>query len=50
MANPVETVRGVIAAGMARGEIPARNPDLATAMVMAPPLVSQHVAQERGAA
>ena len=34
MANPVETVRGVIAAGMARGEIPARNPDLATAMVM----------------
>jgi AcrR family transcriptional regulator len=34
MANPVETVRGVIAAGMARGEIPAGNPDLATAMVM----------------
>jgi AcrR family transcriptional regulator len=34
MANPVETVRGVIAAGMARGDIPAGDPDLATAMVM----------------
>ena len=34
MPNPVETVRGVIAAGMARGDIPAGNPDLATAMVM----------------
>ena len=34
MANPVETVRSVIAAGMERGDIPAGNPDLATAMVM----------------
>jgi AcrR family transcriptional regulator len=34
MANPVETVRGVIAAGMARGEIHPGDPDLATAMVM----------------
>ncbi len=34
MANPVETVRGVIAAGMAEGDIPAGDPDLATAMVM----------------
>jgi AcrR family transcriptional regulator len=34
MANPVETVREVIAAGMAAGDIPAGDPDLATAMVM----------------
>jgi hypothetical protein len=34
MANPVESVRGVIADGMARGEIPAGDADLATAMVM----------------
>jgi AcrR family transcriptional regulator len=34
MANPVETVRGVIAAGMARGDILDGDPDLATAMVM----------------
>lgn len=34
MANPVETVRGVIVAGMAAGDIPMGDPDLATAMVM----------------
>jgi AcrR family transcriptional regulator len=34
MPNPVESVRKVIAEGMAKGEIPAGDPDLATAMVM----------------
>jgi AcrR family transcriptional regulator len=34
MANPVESVRRVVAAGMADGEIPQGDPDLATAMVM----------------
>ena len=34
MANPVESVRRVIAAGMEDGEIPPGDPDLATAMVM----------------
>jgi len=34
MANPVESVRAVIARGMKRGEIAASDPDLATAMVM----------------
>jgi AcrR family transcriptional regulator len=34
MPNPVETVRGVIAGAMAKGDIPAGDSDLATAMVM----------------
>ena len=34
MPNPVETVRGVIVAGMKAGDIAAGDPDLATAMVM----------------
>ncbi len=34
MANPVETVRGVIADAMAKGDIPPGDADLATAMVM----------------
>ncbi len=34
MANPVETVRGVIAESMAKGDIPSGDDDLATAMVM----------------
>jgi len=34
MANPVEVVREVVAAGMDRGEIPAGDPDLAAAMVL----------------
>ena len=34
MASPVETVRCVIAESMAKGDIPAGNDDLATAMVM----------------
>jgi AcrR family transcriptional regulator len=34
MANPVETVRQVIAEAMAKGDIPAGDADLATAMVM----------------
>jgi AcrR family transcriptional regulator len=33
-ASPVEVVRGVLADGMARGEIPQGDPDLATAFVM----------------
>ena len=34
MANPVETVRSVIADAMAKGDIPPGDTDLATAMVM----------------
>jgi AcrR family transcriptional regulator len=34
MANPVEVVREVLAAGMDRGEIPAGDPDVAAAMVL----------------
>ena len=34
MANPVEVVRQVLAAGMDRGEIPAGDPDVAAAMVL----------------
>jgi len=34
MANPVESVRAVIARGMKQGEIASGDPDLATAMVM----------------
>ena len=34
MANPVESVRAVVAGGMKRGEIAPGDPDLATAMVM----------------
>jgi AcrR family transcriptional regulator len=34
MANPVEAVRAVISAGMARGDMPKGDPDLGTAMVM----------------
>jgi AcrR family transcriptional regulator len=34
MANPVETVRGVIADAMTKGDIPPGDADLATAMVM----------------
>ncbi|SRR5579885_888959 len=34
MANPVETVRAVVAQGMRTGEIPRGDPDLAAAMVM----------------
>jgi AcrR family transcriptional regulator len=34
MANPVETVRSVIAGAMAKGDIPPGDADLATAMVM----------------
>lgn len=34
MANPVEVVRAVLAAGMDRGEIPAGDPDVAAAMVL----------------
>lgn len=34
MANPVEVVREVLAAGMNRGEIPAGDPDVAAAMVL----------------
>jgi AcrR family transcriptional regulator len=34
MANPVEVVREVLAAGMDRGEIPAGDPNVAAAMVL----------------
>jgi AcrR family transcriptional regulator len=34
MPNPVEVLRGVLAAGMNRGEIPAIDPDVAAAMVL----------------
>jgi len=34
MPSPVRALRQVIEAGMARGEIPARDPNLATAMIM----------------
>ena len=34
MANPVEVVREVLAAGMDRGEIPAGDPDVVAAMVL----------------
>jgi len=34
MANPVEVVREVLAAGMDRGEIPPGDPDVAAAMVL----------------
>ena len=34
MPNPVEAVREVLAAGMDRGEIPAGDPDVATALVL----------------
>jgi hypothetical protein len=32
--NPVDVLRDVMAAGMARGEIPAGDPDVAAALVL----------------